>query len=178
MFGRRTIASALFLGILMLVLISSLPADSNDRLVVGWVERIAICPGDVILSAKIDTGAVTCSLNSQDSMPFVRNGRNWVRLKISDYQGKEKTVDAPIVGNRRIKRHFGRFQERPVIRLGVCMGTIFKEVDVNLVDRSGLEYPMLIGRNFMEGDFLVNPSSKFTIAPTCSPQAADEQSEQ
>jgi hypothetical protein len=163
--------SALF----MLFCSSVLEAANQPKLVVGWVERVAIYPGGVILSAKIDTGAVSCSLHTQSMELFQRNGRNLVRLKMFDQQGNETVIEAPIVGKKRIRRHFGRFQDRPVIRLKICLGTFSKDVDVNLVDRSGLDYPLLIGRNFMAGALLVNPSEKFTIEPSCASETSEDQ---
>lgn len=140
----------------------------SSPIIVGWVERVAIYPGGLVLTAKIDTGAVSCSLHTQSIELFHRDGRNLARLRMLDQQGVETVIETPIVGTKRIRRHFGRYQDRPVIRLKICLGTFSKEVDVNLVDRSGLDYPLLIGRNFMAGALVVNPSEKFTIEPSCA----------
>ncbi|MGB6068361.1 MAG: RimK/LysX family protein [Desulfomonilaceae bacterium] len=134
---------------------------------VGWVEKVCILPGKFMLPAKVDTGAVTCCLHAPDVVEFVHNGEKWVRFHVLDVKGKRTLVERKVSGVRRIKRHFGAYQDRLVIRLGVCLGSVSKEVDVNLVDRSGFEYPMLIGRNFMEGKLVVNPSTKYTMEPTC-----------
>jgi hypothetical protein len=37
-----------------------------------------------------------------------------------------------------------------------------------VVDRSGLTYPMLIGRDFLQGDFLVDPSVSYKTEPQCN----------
>lgn len=172
---RRLITFFLLSLIVMISIESNAPGESKGNLVVGWVEKVSIHPGDIFISAKLDTGAVTCSLHAADITEFQRDGQNWVKLRISDCQGTEKIIECPALGARRIKRHFGRFQKRLVVSLGICLGSVFKEVDVNLVDRTGFEYPMLIGRNFMEGDLLVNPSVKFTVEPACSPRVEDQQ---
>src|SRR5690606_27235503 len=36
------------------------------------------------LKARIDTGALTSSLNATDSQNFERDGRNWVRFRVPD----------------------------------------------------------------------------------------------
>lgn len=142
-------------------------AKPSQQTIVGWVERVALTPGDVVLAAKVDTGAVSCSLHAPNMQEYEVDGKKWVRFRIKDAEGKERTIERPLAGMKRIKRHFGGFQMRPVIKLGVCLGGYFKEVRVNLVDRTGFEYQMLIGRDFMDGALLVNPSAKHTMEPTC-----------
>jgi hypothetical protein len=142
-------------------------ADSKDPAPVGWVERVALHPGGFVIPAKVDTGAVSCCLHAPDPMVYERDGGKWVRFRIKDAEGTEITIDQPVVGTRRIKRHFGGYQERLVIKMGVCLGWLYRETDVNLVDRTGFEYPMLIGRNYMDQMLVVNPSVKHTVEPGC-----------
>jgi hypothetical protein len=73
-----------------------------------------------------------------------------------------------------IKRHYLKSQQRPVIKLGLCLGTIYKETEVNLVDRSGFQYRMLLGRKFMEGEVIIDPSAKYTVEPECKEAAIVE----
>ncbi len=114
------------------------------------MERVALHPGGFVIPAKVDTGAVTCSLHAPDPMVYERDGHKWVKFRVKDAEGQEITIDQPVTGTRRIKRHFGGYQERLVIKMGVCLGSLYRETEVNLVDRTGFEYPMLIGRNFMD----------------------------
>ena len=67
----------------------------------------------------------------------------------------------------KIKRHFGEQQERMVIELGLCVGSTYREVDVNLVDRGGLNYQLLIGRELLKGRFLVDAGATFANPPDC-----------
>ncbi len=66
-----------------------------------------------------------------------------------------------------IKRHLGESQERPVIRLGVCLKNTYRETEVNLTDRSGFNYQMLIGRRFLKDEFVVDPGETATSKPDC-----------
>lgn len=159
----------IFGGLLLAVLCSYSPGSCEPRnaAVVGWVERVIIQPGDVVMSAKVDTGAVSCSLHAMDVQEFVRDDAAWVRFRLHGESGQEVVMERPLVGTRKIKRHFGQFQLRPVVQLTICLGHLKKTVDVNLVDRTGFEYPLLIGRNFMDGDILVDPSAKYTVEPSC-----------
>jgi hypothetical protein len=56
---------------------------------------------------------------------------------------------------------------RPVIRLGICLGNVYKEVEVNLQDRSKFNYQMLIGRSYLKNSFLVDASATFTVETNC-----------
>jgi hypothetical protein len=159
-FGAAICVASLFL------LLS--PAHGDSPQVVGWVERACIQPAQLVLPAKVDTGAVTCSLHAPDLIEFERDGERWVRFTIVDGSGKAAVIEKKIIGVRRIKRHFGQFQNRPVIRLAICVGNVHKTSEVNLVDRTGFEYPLLIGRNFMNDSLIVNPSATYTVEPSCA----------
>jgi hypothetical protein len=144
------------------------PAFGDSPQVVGWVEKACIQPGQLVLPAKVDTGAVTCSLHAPDLVEFERDGEKWVKFSVVDGSGKAALIEEKMVGVRRIKRHFGQFQNRPVIRLAICVGNIHRISEVSLVDRTGFEYPLLIGRNFMDGTLVVNPSATYTVEPSCA----------
>ena len=163
------IKSAFGAAICMASLFSLLsPAFGDSPQVVGWVEKACIQPGQLVLPAKVDTGAVTCSLHAPDLIEFERDGEKWVKFGVVDGSGKAAVIEKKIIGVRRIKRHFGQFQNRPVVRLAICIGNIHKTSEVNLVDRTGFEYPLLIGRNFMNDSLIVNPSATYTVEPSCA----------
>ena len=76
-------------------------------------------------------------------------------------------VERRLVRTARIKRHRGMRQQRPVVRMGICVGNYYREAEVNLVDRSNFKYPLLIGRSFMGDRLLIDPSTQFTLEPGC-----------
>jgi len=146
-------------------------AASKDRQVFGWIEKVRIDPGKLVLQAKLDTGADNSSLCALILKEFDRGGIEWVRFEVTSYEGRKATLERPVIRRAKIKRFLGIGQERPVVRLGVCIGNIYREVDVNLVDRRRFKYEMLIGRSFMAGQIHVDPSSKFTQEPNCGEAA-------
>ena len=138
-----------------------------DKPVIGRVERVAIYPGNLVIRARIDTGAKTASLNCRNMERFTRDGREWVRCPITNTKGKTIVVEHRVVRMVGIKRHDRNAQQRPVIRLGVCLAGHYRTAEVNLTDRTGFNYQMLIGRNFLEG-FLVDPTRSFLGSPRCA----------
>ena len=135
--------------------------------VVGWVEKARIYPGDFLMHAKMDTGAKNSSLNASQMETFRREGREWVRVSLVNRDGKSTTLERPVERIAQIKRHRGNSQERPVITLGICVNDVYKEVEVSLIDRSRFDYQLLVGRSFMEGDQIIDPSLSYSAEPAC-----------
>ena len=150
---------------LIIILILSPAAYSKE--VIGWVENVGVTPSNVIVKAKIDTGANSSSLHCDCINKFIRDGESWVSFMLTDVDGKQVTVEKKLLRKVKVKRHFGDAQRRDVIRLGVCIGSHYEETDVSLVDRTGLNYSMLIGRKFLSEKFLVDPSATFASSPNC-----------
>ena len=143
------------------------PGFATEKQVVGWAEKVRIYPGNLVFHAKMDTGAKHSSINAKNIKYFERDGESWVRFDVVNRNRRKITLERPVFRDVTIKRHFNKTQDRPVVLLGVCLGKLYKEVQVNLVDRAGFIYEMLIGRSFMKKDILVNPSAQYTLRPKC-----------
>ena len=153
------------LGFIFFVLIS--PGAAHEKLVVGWLEKVCIYPGNLIINAKLDTGARNSSLNASHITEFVRNGEQWVRFNVTNRYGDTVTIEKKIQRIVKIKDLDGTPQLRLAILLGISLGNFNKEAEVNLADRSYFNYQMLIGRSFMAGSVIVDPSVKYTTKPIC-----------
>jgi hypothetical protein len=150
------------------------PLVAGELKIVGWIEKVRLYPGNFLVHAKLDSGAEYSSLDAKNLKEFQRDGRRWLRFDLTNRYGEKITLERPLLREATIKRHFLRSQKRPVVKLGVCLGNIYKETEVNLVDRSGFQYRMLIGRKFMEGTFAIDPAARFTAEPACQEPAALE----
>ncbi|MEJ2397812.1 MAG: RimK/LysX family protein [Gammaproteobacteria bacterium] len=142
-------------------------AHVEAKQLIGWVENVRVSPGDVTVKAKIDTGAKTSSLDCECITPFMRDGKQWLSFSVKNHQGQIVQLEKPVVRIARIRRHFGQQQRRYVVKLGICLGTVYREAEVTLIDRSGFNYSLLVGRNFLKDDFLIDPSRTFTRHPRC-----------
>jgi hypothetical protein len=167
-----------FLSILASILgslICSMPLAATDKkpankIIAGWIENVRIYPSGLVIQAKLDSGAETSSLDARNLTLFKRAGADWVRFEVTHRDGQATTLERPVLRQTTIKRHFAKYQKRPVIKLGVCLGKFYRETEVNLVDRTGFQYPMLIGRKFMENFLVIDPALKFTVEPECGEQ--------
>lgn len=152
---------------IILLLAMSLPAAASGLITAGWIERARLYPNGIPLHAKLDTGAETTSINAANPEFFSRDGKQWTRFTITNRDNQSMTIEAPVVRQASIKRHFGGKQERPVIEIDICVGSVRKKEEVNLVDRSGLSYQLLIGRNFLKGSLLVDSGSTYILSLDC-----------
>lgn len=166
-FALRT--AALLLGLVLAK--TAVPDEVAVRSIHGWVERVEIWPENISLKAKMDTGATTSSLNALNKAYFERDGERWIAFDIIDPEDAETTVriERPVSRYVRIVRHDGTLQRRPVVRITLCMGGYLREEEINLIDRTQLNYQVLVGRNHMRGIILVDPAETFLQPPRCSP---------
>lgn len=151
------------LGLVWLCSITTLQAKEK----IGWVENVRIYPGGFELKAKIDTGAKTSSINCDCVNPYDKDGEQWVKFSVTDNNGESHWIDRKIIRRVKIKRHFGDSQRRYVIKMGLCLAGIYKETEVSLIDRTGFNYQLLVGRQFLQGSHIVDPDMKFTAKAVC-----------
>lgn len=139
-----------------------------ERRSLGWVEQVAFPEFVALLDAKLDTGADTSALHADQIQIFIGNeGRQVVEFTVESHDGEDTTLQLPLLRKAKIKTKKGSIQIRPVVSLGVCVGARYEVIEFTLVDRSHFEYPVLIGRNFLAGKFVVDSSRSFTQEPVC-----------
>lgn len=149
-------------------------AGALDKLVVGEAEDVRLEEPGFVMRARIDTGAATSSLDARDIQIFERDGDNWVRFTILDPDTSEPLVlERPRSRRVRILQAAAEEPERrPVVELRVTLGSVSQTAEFTLADRSGLEFPMLIGRNILR-DLMVVDVSKRDAAPLRSRSGED-----
>jgi hypothetical protein len=149
-------------------------AQESDKYVVGWIEYVTLFPKNMKIKAKLDTGARHSSLNAVNSAEFKRGEDTFVRFEVTNWKGRTETIEAQVIRTAKIKQHDSKPERRSVIRIGICLGQLYREVEVNLVNRSNFNYQLLIGRSFLKGKFVVDPSKTFTIKTDCRKVLQDE----
>jgi hypothetical protein len=161
---KKTFQSCLLVMILQLCIFN---IAAMEKTVIGWIEPVKLDKGKIQLLAKIDTGADSSSLHADDIKEFTRQGKDWVRFSIHNAKGKTHEIEAEVIKYIKIKRKEMHSHRRPVIKMYICLAKKEREVLVNLTDRSNYKYPMLIGRSFLVGAFLVDSENKDLTRPDC-----------
>ena len=141
--------------------VTPLAAGASEKPVIGAIEDITLLPWDIKLPARIDTGAATSSLDVCD----VKVTGQHVTFTLPERCGG-KTITKPLDNWKTIRTSKGS-AERPVVIIDICMGSKIIKTHFTLNDRSGMEYPVLIGRRTLHGKFVVDVSSKNILPPNC-----------
>lgn len=152
--------------ILCLMFYSQVIWSDTSKIIVGWEEKVSLFPYNISLLAKLDSGARMVSLHCGCDY-FRKDGQTWARIKLTS-DSQQKLIELPVLGYTRIKRHGGQLQQRPVVRLRICLAGITKETDVNLVDRTGMAHKLLIGRDYLEKDYLIDVAMSQLWSSSCS----------
>jgi hypothetical protein len=136
-------------------------AMAEEKIGVGIAEEVILLPWGVRLPARIDTGAATSSLDARDLT--IKDDIVEFTLP-AKYGGLE--LKLPIVKRRVVRSAQGK-KQRPVVEIELCLGSRRIRAEVNLMDRSGLNFPMLIGRNVLRQNFIVDCMKSHCAPPAC-----------
>ena len=72
-------------------------------------------------------------------------------------------VEAPVVRMTVVRNSGGTLEQRPVIEAVVRLGNVEKKIQLTLTRRSGMRCRMLIGRQALAGDFVVDVARKYVL---------------
>lgn len=154
-----------------LVALPALPrsASPTKKEILGWVEHVRVGKSRLELTAKLDTGADTSSLDATKIRRFRdKDGERWVEFLVEeDKTGRRVRFKKRRVRTAYIKEHKGPSQKRSVVLMEICLGEYLQEVEVTLVDRSDFAHPVLLGRSALEGLAVVDPALTMTKEPRC-----------
>ncbi|NIF17367.1 ATP-dependent zinc protease [Pantoea sp. Cy-639] len=163
--------------LLALLSLVALPVLAAQPTIYGRYENIKLPEIGETLKAKMDTGAWTASLSAKDIELFNRDGEEWVRFRLATKDADGKVYEHKVARISKIKNRADEDDEsetpelskRPVVDLELCLGDVKRTVEVNLVDRSHFNYPLLIGSKALrELKAAVDPRQKFTAGnPGC-----------
>jgi len=137
--------------------------DVSEKKVIGPVAPINILESGLTFETRIDTGAVENSLHAVDLK--VENGEPDMEKNIGkrlsftteNERGESHRVNAMIVETSLIRNAQGS-EIRYMVELTVGQPGQEYKVKVNLRDRSKMSYKFLIGRNWLQGHYMVDVS--------------------
>ncbi|GIU52693.1 MULTISPECIES: putative ATP-dependent zinc protease [Shewanella] len=136
--------------------------DVSEKKFIGPTAGISIVESGLIFDTRIDTGAVENSLhavnlriNDEDKANMENNVGKDVTFTTMNEKGETVDVTARIHSTSLIRNAQGS-EIRYMVTLTIGEpGEEFK-VDVNLRDRSKMTYKLLIGRNWLQGHYIVD----------------------
>ncbi|QMT61810.1 RimK/LysX family protein [Legionella sp. PC997] len=145
---------------------------SNEAQIYGYVEKVSFPQKNLTLSAKLDTGAKSASLNATNITEITKNGVPYLRFTVPTKTG-ESIFEAEYKGRVKIKVRDGEHGseiiahapiKRPVVLLDIQLGDKVRTIKVNLTNRKRFLYPLLLGRDaIIAFNGAVNPALTFTL---------------
>jgi hypothetical protein len=146
----------------------------NQITTYGYVEKATLIDKQLTLSAKLDTGAKSASLNASQITQFDIDGKPYVRFTVPT-KDKNYIFESPYVGKVKIKvraheansqdTEASRPMKRPVVMLKIQLGDQIRELRVNLTNRKRFIYPLLLGRDaIIAFNGAVDPALTFTLS--------------
>lgn len=135
----------------------------QDLAPIGWREYVALPElGVSRIKAKIDTGARSSALHAVEIERFQQQGKEAVRFQIPHHpQSEAIAAVAELVDMRQVKNSGGVSQLRPVIKTVVELGGKRWAIELTLTDRQSMGFPMLLGREALRHQFLVDAARSF-----------------
>jgi hypothetical protein len=147
------------------VTLAQLPALRDvARPRIGAVETVTEKSSSLEFMARIDTGATSCSIHCEAleiddpaAAPDDNIGKP-IRFLVTNKRGQSEWLES-VIADRVKVRTSERSADRYKVRLTLRCLDVEKSVLVTLNDRSTMRYPVLIGRNFLQDDFVVDVGS-------------------
>ncbi len=144
----------------------------QEKVVMGWLESVFLLPSSMPVTAKLDTGAKTSSVHARSVEHFTQQGKEWVRFRFQAERGDSTiTLERPLVRTAVIKERQSNSSTRDVVMLSICKNGRVYETEFTLNDRSNFNYPILLGRSFLENVALVDASETFLFKSDNDPCA-------
>lgn len=141
--------------------------NKPEKKIIGRIEKIDLPNLSLFnLDAKIDTGAYTSSLHCHEIEQFVKEGQNWVKFFVLDPdhpEYEEKMYESAIYKTKKVKSSNGQIEERVIIKQKTQFQKYKRTIELSLTNRSEMKYPVLIGRKFLTGSFIVDVSKKYLL---------------
>jgi hypothetical protein len=165
----KTTGGILLAGLALGAMPGAATTVAGEIRVAGWIERIRLGEEGVVLSAKLDTGADNSSLHATEVRSFTRDGSHWVAFEVTGEDGRKVRFERKVTRITEIRRRGGmKPLERPTVLMGVCLGPVYRTVEVNLADRRRFKQPFLVGRSFLANQFAVDSARTNTVEPDCA----------
>lgn len=145
------------------------PVRAEQR-IVGATETVTVAESGLAFLGRVDTGAATCSVHAVDTEllgPVPVGGSpvgRQVAFTLLNEHGESRRLNARVEKIESVRTSEGK-EERLCVYLTVGWQGEEKRVLVNLNDRSAMTYRLLLGRNWLENDYLVDVTRSSGTAP-------------
>lgn len=136
--------------------------DLRKKLIIGRNDKADFPDlGLKNLDIKIDTGAYTSAIHCRKIEVKEIDGKETLSFTLLDPSHKQfadKEFSTEDFTEKRVKNSFGGSEKRYVITSSIKLFAKRYKIELSLSERGEMRFPILIGRKFLMGNFIVNPS--------------------
>jgi hypothetical protein len=137
-------------------------------LCIGWKEHLDFPEwGLRHVKVKVDTGARTSALDVEDyELLPTSEGGTVARLRLALHRRRPHKVvwvEAPVLRVVEVCNSSGVRERRPLIEALVRLGPVQKCILVTIANRKAMRFRMILGRQALAGDFVVDVSRKYLL---------------
>jgi hypothetical protein len=141
-------------------------AMPDERLLVGRKEYVAFPEWGIRrVRAKVDTGARSSALDVLGYELWEVDGQGLrVRLRLALNRRRSdryRVVEAPVVRMVAVRNSGGACEQRPLIEATIRLGAVTRRIRLTVTDRAAMRYRMILGRQALRGQFVVDVSKKY-----------------
>lgn len=134
----------------------------DGKMLLGGEEKVYLDPPGVTYTARVDSGAAGTSIHATNIVSFERDGEPWLRFDIENSDGEPITLERQIERRVKVRQvELDELSRRYKVIMSLTIGSRTEQIEVSLNDRSDMEHPVLIGRNFLRNNAIVDVSQEF-----------------
>lgn len=137
---------------------------SENKTTLGWREWASLPElGIQNIKMKVDTGAKTSCLHAFRIEPFDKDGAPWLRIWVhpKQHSDAEHVCEAPVHDQRTVTDSGGHSETRYVIETTLVIGKQRFSAELTLTNRDTMKFRMLLGRQAMNGRYVVDPEASY-----------------
>lgn len=157
--------------IFLLSLCINQAAAEQEKTIYGYVEKVKLLDNQLSVSAKLDTGALSASLNAIKITEKVINHKQYLKFLVPTKHGNipficeyaGRVMIKPRTDESKVHSILKAPIKRPVVKMWMRLDDKEKLIKVNLTNRKSFNYPLLLGRDaIIAFSGIVDPALRFT----------------
>lgn len=136
----------------------------NKATVIGWREWVDLPDWGLRIRAKADTGARSSAIDCAEITELAGDRVRFV-VRLKRKQTKLITLEEPVALRKHVRSSSGQGHDRIFVETTLELAGRSKRILVSLVCRKRMIHRMLLGREALGGDFLIDSSVDHWATP-------------
>lgn len=142
--------------------------SARQPICIGWKEYLEFTEWNLRrIRVKIDTGARTSALDVvRYELLETAAGQLMATLYLAldaRHPGRFTRIHTPVLRMVVVRNTAGMREERPLVETTVRIGPVRKRIRITITNRSSMRYRMILGREALAKDFVVDVSCKYLL---------------